>query len=292
MRSVGLVGLGLLGSALAERMQAAGMHVVGYDLSAAKRGELVDAGGESVENAAEVFRRADVVVLSLPDSHVVRSLIEGVEPALRKGLLIVDTSTGDPRATRALGAQLAERDVDYLDATVAGSSEVVRAGRAVVMVGGPAEAVARVRDILDCFAKQVFHLGPWGSGSRMKLVVNLVLGLNRAALAEGLTLAAALELDPATTLATLQASAAYSAIMDAKGHKMLTGDFAPQARLAQHLKDVRLMLAAAERTGIELPLSKVHRELLERAEALGCGELDNSAVLRAFESPRKRTPKR
>jgi 3-hydroxyisobutyrate dehydrogenase-like beta-hydroxyacid dehydrogenase len=113
-------------------------------------------------------------------------------------------------------------------------------------------------------------------------VVNLVLGLNRAALAEGLSLAAALKLDLPTTLATLQASAAYSAVMDAKGEKMLTGDFAPQARLAQHLKDVRLMLEAAGRTGIDLPLSQVHRQLLERAEALGFGELDNSAVIRAF----------
>jgi 3-hydroxyisobutyrate dehydrogenase len=283
VRTVGLVGLGLLGSALAHRMQAAGIGVVGYDLSAAKRGELVDAGGEAVESAAQVFRRADVVVLSLPDSHVVRSLVEAIDPQLRAGLLIVDTSTGDPLATKALGEQLAARNVEYLDATIAGSSAVVLAGQAVVMVGGAAEAFARAGEILDCFAKQVFHLGPWGSGARMKLVVNLVLGLNRAALAEGLSLAAALKLDLPTTLATLQASAAYSAVMDAKGEKMLSGDFSPQGRLAQHLKDVRLMLAAAERTGIDLPLSTVHRELLERAVALGFGDLDNSAILRAFE---------
>jgi 3-hydroxyisobutyrate dehydrogenase-like beta-hydroxyacid dehydrogenase len=284
VRTVGLVGIGLLGSALAERMLAAGMRVVGYDLAADRRQALVDAGGEAADSAEDVFRRVDTIVLSLPDSTVVRTLIASVEPLLGNGMLVIDTSTGDPLAATATGEQLAKRGVDYLDATIAGSSAVVRDGQAVVMVGGPPEAAAAARDLVDCFAKQVFHLGPWGSGTRMKLVVNLVLGLNRAALAEGLTLAAALKLDPATTLATLQASAAYSAVMDAKGPKMLAGDFAPQARLAQHLKDVRLMLAAAERTGVELPLSKMHRELLERAVALGLGELDNSAILRAFES--------
>jgi 3-hydroxyisobutyrate dehydrogenase-like beta-hydroxyacid dehydrogenase len=282
VRTVGLIGIGLLGSALAHRLLSAGMRVVGYDLSPARRDELVAAGGEAVDSAAEIFRRLDTVVLSLPDSAVVRSVIESAHPALRQGLLLIDTSTGDPLAAETLGEQLATQGIAYLDATIAGSSAVVRDGQAVVMVGGSAAAAASAREIFDCFAKDVFHLGPCGSGSRMKLVVNLVLGLNRAALAEGLTLAAALKLDLPTALATLRASAAYSAVMDAKGPKMLAGDFTPQARLAQHLKDVRLMLAAAERTNIEIPLSKVHRELLERAVALGCGDLDNSAILRAF----------
>jgi 3-hydroxyisobutyrate dehydrogenase-like beta-hydroxyacid dehydrogenase len=283
MRTVGLVGIGLLGSALAARMLAAGFRVVGYDLDVAKRDALAAAGGEVLDSALEVFRRHDTVVLALPDSDAVAALVESVAPALRAGLLIVDTSTGDPLAAEQLAARLFAAGVAYLDATIAGSSAVVRAGQGVVMIGGTESAVAAARPILACCGKQAFHLGPWGAGSRMKLVVNLVLGLNRAALAEGLTLAAALELDLPTTLATLQATAAYSAIMDAKGPKMIAADFTPQARLAQHLKDVRLILAAAERSGTGLPLSKTHRALLERAVELGCGDLDNSAVIRAFE---------
>ena len=108
-----------------------------------------------------------------------------------------------------------------------------------------------------------------GTAAKMKLVTNLVLGLNRAALAEGLVLASSFGLDPQLTLEVLQASAAYSKAMDAKGAKMIGGDFAPQARLSQHLKDVRLLLAAAARTGRTLPLSETHRKLLEFAESLG-----------------------
>jgi 2-hydroxy-3-oxopropionate reductase len=120
----------------------------------------------------------------------------------------------------------------------------------------------------------------------MKLVVNLVLGLNRAVLAEGLSLARACGLDLAATLQVLRAGAAYSRVMDTKGHKMIAEEFQPQARLSQHLKDVRLILTEAERVGAVVPLSRLHRALLEEVEAGGWGEEDNSAVIRAF-SPQR-----
>ena len=116
----------------------------------------------------------------------------------------------------------------------------------------------------------------------MKLVVNLVLGLNRAALAEGLALARWCDLDLGQCLRVLQAGAAYSRVMDTKGRKMIEQDFRPEARLSQHLKDVRLILALAEQVGARTPLSQLHRELLERAEAAGWGQDDNSAVIRLF----------
>jgi 3-hydroxyisobutyrate dehydrogenase-like beta-hydroxyacid dehydrogenase len=119
----------------------------------------------------------------------------------------------------------------------------------------------------------------------MKLVVNLVLGLNRAALAEGLAFARACGLDPGEALRVLRAGAAYSQVMDAKGRKMVDHDFRPQARVAQHLKDVRLILAEAERAGAAVPLSELHRQLLERVVAAGLGDADNAAVIRAFEDP-------
>ena len=116
----------------------------------------------------------------------------------------------------------------------------------------------------------------------MKLVTNLVLGLNRAALAEGIAFAQQLDLDLAQTLGVMRRSMAYSRIMDTKGEKMITQDFTPQAKLSQHLKDVRLMLAASS---LPLPLSETHRQLLEKAEALGYGEADNSAVIQAILKP-------
>lgn len=282
MRSVGMIGLGLLGTAIADRLLAARYEVIGYDPVNEQREALAQAGGRAVDSTAAVASACDVVLLSLPNSDVVAAVVSEIDAALQPGALVVDTTTGDPQAAETVGEELAQRGVRYLDATVAGSSAEAARGEVIVMAGGAEDAFAAAGDVLGTFAAASYHVGPWGSGSRMKLVVNLLLGLNRAVLAEGLTLAESLGLDPHRALDILRASAAYSRVMDSKGPKMLSGDFTPQARLSQHLKDVRLMLAAAERTVAELPLSLLHRELLERAEAAGFGALDNSAIIRAF----------
>jgi 3-hydroxyisobutyrate dehydrogenase-like beta-hydroxyacid dehydrogenase len=131
--------------------------------------------------------------------------------------------------------------------------------------------------------RNVFHVGACGSAAKMKLVTNLVLGLNRAALAEGLAFAAAIGVEPAAALEVLAGSMAYSRAMDAKGRKMVEGDFSVQARLSQHLKDVLLMQRAAADAGLALPLTETHRRLMEQAEADGLGELDNSAIIRVLQ---------
>ncbi len=151
------------------------------------------------------------------------------------------------------------------------------------MVGGSAEGFRLARPLLESFAKKIFHVGPCGSGSRMKLVVNLAIGLNRAVLAEALSFARKQNLDAGQVLETLKAGPSYSAAMDVKGEKMLRQQFEPQARLSQHLKDVRLILAQGRKVGARVPLSELHRKLLERAEELGYGPSDNSAVIKAYD---------
>ena len=282
MDTIGMIGLGLMGTALARRFLRRGLGVLGYDLSPERRDELARAGGHAAESAIDVVRQCETIILSLPDSGVVASVIESIETDLRAGQLVIDTTSGESLQTAATGARLARHGVRFLDATIAGSSAQVADGQVIVMVGGDEAAFRSTQDLLGSFAREVFHVGPWGSGSRMKLVVNLVLGLNRAALAEALLLAHALELDPQSALAILKASPAYSTVMDTKGSKMIAEDFTPHARLSQHLKDVRLILEAAARTGADVPLSTTHRQLLERAVAAGFGELDNSAIIRAF----------
>src|SRR5262249_9776392 len=152
----------------------------------------------------------------LPTSQIVAQVIADAASAMRPTMLIVDTTTGDPHDAETLGAQLALRDIEYLDATIAGSSEQVRRGEVLVMAGGRESAFTAAAAILSTFAADAFHVGAWGTGSKMKLVVNLILGLQRAVLAEGLSLAESLDLDPARALEILRASAAYSKVMDVK----------------------------------------------------------------------------
>ena len=281
--TIGLVGLGLLGSALAERLRDTGFHVLGFDIDPEKRRALEALEARPLESAENLARQNHRVVFSLPDSNVVAGVLDEIEEHLEPGMTIIDTTTGDPDQIAAFGPRLAARGVFYLDATVGGSSALVRKAEAIVLVGGAEQAFDSCRGIFATFARRAFHLGGPGSGARMKLVFNLVLGLHRAVLAEALHSAQASGIEPAMALEVLQAGAASSRVMDAKGPKMVESNFHPEAKLSQHLKDVRLMLAAAEKNGISLPLSALHRSLLETAQAAGFGDADNSAVIKAFE---------
>jgi 3-hydroxyisobutyrate dehydrogenase-like beta-hydroxyacid dehydrogenase len=272
---IGLIGLGLVGSALAERFAEGGFDVAGFDVNPERR--------PTFESAADVAAACSRIVLSLPTSDVVARVVQSMLPRLGEGSILIDTTTGDPEHTAALGERLAQRGIHYLDAEIGGSSRQVRERDVIVLCGGDPGIYAKCSDVFACFARRTFHLGGWGSGARMKLAMNLVLGLNRAALAEGLTFAEALGLEPQTALEVFKAGPAWSRAMDVKGAKMIRRDFTPEARLSQHLKDVRLILAAGQRAGALLPLSTLHREILEKAEAAGFGDADNSAVIEAWE---------
>ena len=279
---IGIIGIGLLGSALAERLLRADFEVVGFDLDPARMSEFADGGGQPCDNARQVAASSDRVLLSLPDSPAVEAVVGEIEDELRAGMVIIDTTTGAPDAVTAVAGRLAARQVHYLDATVAGSSQQARSGDIVIMASGDRDCFDDCQEIFAALARHVFHVGPSGSGSRMKLIVNLVLGLNRAVLAEGLTLASACGLDLPATLEVLRSGAAYSAVMDTKGQKMIEQDFAAQARLAQHLKDVGLILDLGRQANASLPLSTIHQQLLRTACELGYAEADNSAVIKAL----------
>jgi len=209
-------------------------------------------------------------------------MLDGMQAGLRPGQILIDTTTGDPLETTALGRRLAERGVDYLESPIAASSEQTRRGEALAMVAGPEKAFEACRDLFASMAPKAFHVGPWGSAAKTKLVNNLIVGLNRLALAEGLAFAKAIGLDAAKTLEVLQEGNASSVAMRVKGSKMVTGDYSLQAKLSQHAKDVRIMLDEAARANTSLPLLELHLQLLEEAEAAGWGELDNSVIMRVY----------
>jgi len=282
-KSVGLVGVGLVGTALAGNLLRAGFAVTGFDVKAGRRHALAQLGGRCAANAAAAAQAADVVLLALMDSPTVRSVIEaddGILAAPQRPACIIDTTTGDPDQTVEIATLLRDHDIAYLDATISGSSQQVRDGEAVFMVGGDEAALEVCGPLFDAIGGTRFHLGPAGAGARAKLASNLVLGLNRLALAEGLVFARQLGLDLPRFLELLAATPAYSRQMDTKGARMVEGDFEPQARLAQHRKDVDLILRCAARLGLRPPVSHLHLELLDAAIEAGDGALDNSAIIR------------
>ena len=280
--TVGLIGIGLMGQAFAERLLKAGIDVLGFDVDPAKIAWLTAAGGKAAASVADVARQADPILIAVFSTDQVEEVVEQqIQPALSADAspILMCTSTCDPDRIAALGDRLATRRCRFLEVPVSGTSEQVRRGDGVGLIGGEAGLIPAVAPILDALFASRFHIGRVGDGGRAKLAVNLILGLNRLALAEGLVFAERLGLDPAAFLQVARGSAAYSQVMDTKGGKMVAGEFAPEGRVRQTLKDVHLMLEQARAHGQRLPLLEIHEDVLSACVRQGEQDLDNSRVI-------------
>ena len=274
-----IIGVGLLGQAIVDRLLEHNYVITGFDIDDQRCQELIEKHVPVASSVRECASSSDMLILSLPDSNIVNTVINDIQESLRPGSIIVDTTTGSAKAARNHAGILASKGCTYLDATVAGSSAQVRNGEGVVMIGGPADIYQSLNGFFDAVAPKSFYVGEAGAGCEMKLIVNLALGLNRAVLAESLALAESAGVDKQLALDVMKSTVAYSAAMDTKGPKMVTGNFEPEARLRQHLKDVLLILEMGEKHGQQLPLSSLHEELLSSAVENGLGDLDNSAII-------------
>jgi 3-hydroxyisobutyrate dehydrogenase-like beta-hydroxyacid dehydrogenase len=280
---VGLIGLGLMGTAMSTRMLAAGHHVVGFDVSSAAREAHEARSGEVAAASAGAVARCRLVILSLPSGQISRSVCldpDGLAEAARPGTVVIETSTVDPEEAEHLATELRARGLVFCDAALSGSSEMVAGGDTLAMVGGDATAVDVARSILSAFCREVRHVGGVGDGMRAKLVVNQILALNRFALAEGLVLAEAMGLDLEQMLAVLQASAAYSRAMDMWGRRMVERRFdEPVSRVRMHNKDAQVTLAVGRRHRAPMFATTQLNAFVQVALANGLGEADNSAII-------------
>ncbi len=279
---VGIIGLGLMGSVLARRLIHAGHSVLGFDTDAEKKAPLEEMGGTFASSHGELAQSCARIVLAVFNTEQVISVVEDkLLPAIagRGERIVLCTSTCDPDAIAALADRTLPRGLHLIEAPISGTSEQVRQGRGVGLVGGDPVRISEARDLLDAIFHSYFHLGHAGNGGRAKLAINLILGLNRLALAEGLVFAERMGLDPAAFLDVARNAASYSQVMDTKGPKMVRGDFTPEGRARQTLKDVQLMLEQASRIGQQLPLASVNAQVLEACLRAGEGDLDNSVVI-------------
>ncbi len=279
---VAIIGLGLMGEAYAKRLIDAGIPVFGFDIDPTRRARLNAIGGAAVGSIPELAAPSRCIIIAVFSTDQVEDVIENhLLPALGDGSnkIVLCTSTCDPDRVAALAARMIPRGIRYLDVPVSGTSDQVRRGDGVALIGGDKAIADEVTPVLDALFARSFHIGQIGDGGRAKLAVNLILGLNRLALAEGLVFAERLGLNPAAFLEVACGSASYSQVMDTKGEKMVRGDFAPEGRARQTLKDVRLMLDQAAVAGQQLKMLEVHAEVLEACIEAGEADLDNSVVI-------------
>lgn len=280
---VAIIGLGLMGEVYAQRLIDSKIPVTGFDIDPARRTRLAEIGGCPTSSIAELANSARCIIVAVFNTEQVEDVLENhMLPALGDGSnkIVLCMSTCDPDRIAALADRLIPRGIRYLDMPVSGTSDQVRRGDGVALIGGDIAIAEQVKDVVDALFARRFHVGKIGDGGRAKLAVNLILGLNRLALAEGLVFAERIGLDPTTFLEVARGSASYSQVMETKGPKMVHGDFSPEGRVKQTLKDVRLMLDQAATARQKLPMLEVHADMLEACVRAGESDLDNSAVIR------------
>src|SRR6187431_1076320 len=238
---VAIVGLGLMGEVYARRLIDAGFSVTGFDIDSARRSRLAEIGCQPVQSIGQLAKPARCIIIAVFSTEQVEDVVENhLLPALGEGSgkIVLCMSTCDPDQVAALAGRVIPRGIRYLDVPVSGTSDQVRRGDGVALIGGDAAITDEVKDVLDALFARRFHIGDIGDGGRAKLAVNLILGLNRLALAEGLTFAERMGLDPRAFLEVAKGAASQSQVMGTKGPKMLARDFAPEGRVKQTLKDV------------------------------------------------------
>lgn len=290
MAAIGLIGAGLMGTACTRRLLRTGFEVVACDVDETKRTAIAGLGATAVPSVAEVAARCEIIVLAVFNTDQVEQVVEGkagVLDAMGGGLpprILVCTSTCDPERLAALAARTGPRAARFLEVPISGTSRQVAEGDGVGLVGGDRADMERVAPVLDAICPRRYYLGSVGNGSRAKLAVNLILGLNRAAIAEGLVFAERMGLDRSAFLDVARGSAAYSQVMDIKGPLMAHREFGnPQSRVDQSLKDFHLMLEQARAAGQGLPFATVYAQMLEDCVQHGEGEWDNAAITEAIQ---------
>ncbi len=285
MQCVGVVGLGLMGTAIVKRLAGARFDVIGYDIDAQKRARIVGAGAAAVDALSAIGERCATIMLAVFDTAQVETVVEKLLSERAKAsprLTFICTSTCDPDRVAALAARIADR-ADFIEMPVSGTSGQVASGQGVGLVAGERAAIESAAAVLDAICPNRQYLGAAGNGGKAKLAVNLVLGLNRGALAEGLVFAQQMGLDPVTFIDVLRNSAAYSQVMDIKGDMMARREFTqPVSRVDQSFKDFSLMLEYAKTLGQELPFAQIYADLLRDCIGHGEAQWDNAAILAAI----------
>lgn len=282
--TVGLVGLGLMGTALARRLLGAGFGVRGFDLERAKCEQLVALGGAPAASIAEIAASCPIVAIAVFTTEQVEDVVEGAGGLLGASARIaICTSTCDPDRIAALAERSAKRGLALLEVPVSGTSTQVAWGEGVGLVAGDAGAARAAEDVLAALFPQRRFLGAAGNGGRAKLAINLILGLNRAAIAEGVAFAERIGLDRSEFLAVAKASAAHSQVMDVKGAMWAEDRYAPpMSRVDQSLKDFGLMLELAERACMRLPFASLYADLMRDCVDHGEAAMDNAIIVNAI----------
>ncbi|MFG1608931.1 2-hydroxy-3-oxopropionate reductase [Actinoplanes sp. NPDC049265] len=279
---VGFVGLGIMGSPMASHLVAAGHRVAGFDRQPEPLRQFGAIGGRVAGSVADTVTDAEVVITMLPDHPQVEQVAYGEDGILARakpGTLLIDMSTIRPETSIAVARAGAERGLRVLDAPVSGGEVGAKQATLSIMVGGTPDDVAAARPLLEVLGRTVVHVGGHGAGQVVKAANQLVVAGVYGLVGEAIVLLEASGVDPAKGLDVLAGGLAASRVLDLKRASMIAREFRPGFRIDLHHKDMGIVLDAARRAGVALPLAGLTAQLVAAARAMGHGADDHSALL-------------
>jgi 2-hydroxy-3-oxopropionate reductase len=283
---IGFIGLGIMGSPMAQNLLKAGFHLTVYNRSKPPVDALVSAGAKSAPSPKAVAERSDLVITMVTDSEAVEDVVmgeEGVAEGAHEGLVLIDMSTISPSVTRSVSASLAAKGVGMLDAPVSGGDTGAREGTLTIMVGGPAPVFEACLPVLQVLGKKVVHMGATGAGQLTKLANQILVACNMVGVCECLNFATRAGLDVGKLIDSLSAGAASSWSLVNLGPKVAKRDFAPGFKVKLLQKDLRYVLSSANDLDAPLPATALVHQLYTRLEEEGLGDLGTQALLTAIE---------
>lgn len=277
---VGFIGLGKMGRPMAGNILKARHTLTVHNRSRGVVRELVDLGANEAWSPEEVAAASEFVLTCLPTPPVVEEVFLGPDGAIqgaKAGDTFIDMSTTDPATHKRIATEVSKKGVAYLDAPVSGGPMGAQEATLSIMVGGEEEAFAKCLPLFEILGKNIYHVGPVGSGSVVKLVNNLILAINRCAIFEGLVLGTKAGVDPETLLEIIGASTASSRTLEGAGPRILAGNFEPGFTVDFILKDVGLALDMAKEAGVRLLAGSQAFQVFQEARDMGLGPRDFGA---------------
>ncbi len=277
---VGFIGLGLMGSRLVRRLDSFGWHIRAWNRSPGPADEINEWGIAIAPSIADLQADSDVIISSLANDAAVRSVYldnGGVFSSAEPGTVILEMSTISPELSRDLHREARAKGVNFLDVAISGSTPAVDAGTVTLLGGGDPNTFEQCVPLFESIARQWFLIGPGSSGVQMKLVVNLLLGLDMQAIAEAVSLGEHLEIDRNVLLDVLSKTAVIAPAMAGKIRKIKDNDYSPEFPLRLMSKDMTLVMDAARKSGADLPAASVAQSVLA-SHVSTSGDLDLAAI--------------
>ncbi|HJO74643.1 MAG TPA: NAD(P)-dependent oxidoreductase [Rhodospirillales bacterium] len=293
-RTIGFIGLGLMGKPMARNLHAAGAAMIIHNRSQGVVEELAADGMSAAETPADVAAKVGeggTVIMSLPDTAAVEKVLQGPDGVIGglsnnakgAGTLVIDMGTTKVTATRRFAKDVTAAAGVYMDAPVSGGTIGAISGSLTIMVGGPDDALQRAAPLFDVLGQSTTHVGAVGTGQIAKAANQVIVGLNIGAVAEALTLAKKAGADPARVRAALKGGFADSRILEVHGLRMIEGKFEPGGKCVTQRKDMDQALELAAELGFQLPATALNRDLYDKIVEAGMGDLDHAALIKAID---------